>query len=81
MVSAVNTDRLRQLANDLTGTPGVDTVASFGTSLHVSGRDADMLDRAIAPHRMRDGLDWKYHEPSLEDAFIELVNKARANSQ
>jgi len=81
VVSAANADRLRQLADDLTGTPGVDMVASFGTSLHVSGRDAGMLDRAIAPYRMRDGLDWKHPEPSLEDAFIDLMNQAGTNSQ
>ena len=56
-------------------------VAPFGTSLHVSGRDAAKLEGAIAPDRKRKGLDWKRSEPSLEDVFIDLMSKARDNFQ
>ena len=35
---------ITQLAQKLLGTPGVDMVAPFGTSLHVAGRDAAALD-------------------------------------
>jgi ABC-2 type transport system ATP-binding protein len=54
-------------------------VAPFGTSLHVSGRDAAALDAAIAPYRTGKGLDWKRSEPSLEDVFIDLMSRARDN--
>ena len=54
-------------------------VAPFGTSLHVSGRDAAALDAAIAPYRARGGLDWSRSEPSLEDVFIDLMSKAQDN--
>ena len=40
-----------QLAAELEKKPGVDSVAPFGTSLHVSGRDRAALEAAIAPHR------------------------------
>ena len=39
------------------GKPGVDMVAPFGTSLHVSGRDAAALEAAIAPYRDDPRLD------------------------
>ena len=38
--------------------PGVDTVAPFGTSLHVSGRDRAALEAAIAPYRSDPKLEW-----------------------
>jgi ABC-2 type transport system ATP-binding protein len=56
-------------------------VAPFGTSLHVSGRDAAALEAAIAAYRTRGDLDWKKSEPSLEDVFIDLMSKAQDNFQ
>src|SRR6476469_4782029 len=44
----VTGDDLNGLAAELTGKPGVDMVAPFGTSLHVSGRDKAALEAAIA---------------------------------
>jgi ABC-2 type transport system ATP-binding protein len=70
---------LNALTQELAGKPGVDMVAPFGTSLHVSGRDADALETAIAPYRDRKELDWRRSEPSLEDVFIDLMSKAQDN--
>jgi ABC-2 type transport system ATP-binding protein len=70
---------LNTLSQDLTGKPGIDMVAPFGTSLHVSGRDAAALEAGIAPYRRRADLDWKKSEPSLEDVFIDLMSKAQDN--
>ena len=78
-VVSANSGALNELSQDLTGKPGVDMVAPFGTSLHVSGRDGAALEAGIAPYRRRADLDWKKSEPSLEDVFIDLMIKAQDN--
>ncbi len=67
--------------DELKDAPAVDMVAPFGTSLHVSGRDAAALEAAIAPFRDRPGLDWQHSAPSLEDVFIDLMGRAKDNFQ
>jgi ABC-2 type transport system ATP-binding protein len=77
----VTGDRIHTLQDQLTGQPGIDMVAPFGTSLHVSGRDKAALDTTIAPWRDDTGLHWQQSEPSLEDVFIELMTRSRDNFQ
>jgi ABC-2 type transport system ATP-binding protein len=77
----VTGDDLNGLANELAGKPGIDMVAPFGTSLHVSGRDREALETAIAPWRDHKGLNWQQSEPSLEDVFIELMTRSKDNFQ
>ena len=79
VVSSGENDNLNALSEQLTGKPGIDMVAPFGTSLHVSGRDAAKLEAAIAPYRKRKGLDWQRSEPSLEDVFIDLMRRSQDN--
>jgi ABC-2 type transport system ATP-binding protein len=81
VVSGEQDGGLNTLSEQLTGKPGIDMVAPFGTSLHVSGRDAEALDKAIAPYRKRKGLDWQRSEPSLEDVFIDLMRRSQDNFQ
>jgi ABC-2 type transport system ATP-binding protein len=77
----VTGDDLNGLATELAGKPGVDMVAPFGTSLHVSGRDRATLETTIAPFRARSGRHWQHGEPSLEDVFIELMTRSKDNFQ
>jgi ABC-2 type transport system ATP-binding protein len=62
-----------ELVGEFAVMPGVDTVAPFGTSLHVSGRDADALDAAMARLDGDPRFTLTRAAPSLEDAFIELM--------
>lgn len=81
VVSSEDGEGLNTLSAELNGKPGIDMVAPFGTSLHVSGRDAAKLEAAIASYRKNKELDWRRSEPSLEDVFIDLMGKARDNFQ
>jgi ABC-2 type transport system ATP-binding protein len=76
-VSARNAEKLTKLAEELSRRPGIDTVAPFGTSLHVCGREQAALDAAIAPYRDRPALTWTPSQPSLEDVFIDLMGRAK----
>jgi ABC-2 type transport system ATP-binding protein len=77
----VTGEGLNKLTADLAGKPGVDMVAPFGTSLHVSGRDAAALEDAVAPFKSSGDTVWQKSEPSLEDVFIELMSRAKDNFQ
>ena len=66
------------LTHELSGKPGVETVAPFGAALHVSGTDRAELDAAIAPWR-REPYRWTEVEPTLEDVFIQLMGQAQDN--
>jgi ABC-2 type transport system ATP-binding protein len=70
---------LHTLMSVLASVPGVDMVAPFGSSLHVSGRDHQKLEAALAPFRARAELDWQPGQPSLEDVFIDLMRASKDN--
>jgi ABC-2 type transport system ATP-binding protein len=77
----VSGSNLNQLQAELSDRKGIDMVAPFGNSLHVSGRDAKALEAAIEPYRKRRELAWTRSEPSLEDVFIDLMARAQDNFQ
>jgi ABC-2 type transport system ATP-binding protein len=78
-VWAVDGDDLGALTQQLKTEPGVLSVAAFGNSLHVAGRDEALLERSIARWRERDDLRWQRTEPNLEDVFISLIDRAQDN--
>jgi ABC-2 type transport system ATP-binding protein len=55
--------------------PGVRQAVAFGTTLHVSGDDATLLERAIAPFRTPE-YEWQPIGAGLEDVFIHLMDQA-----
>ncbi len=69
---------LVDLAVRLRRQPGVEQVVAFGTTLHVSGRDAAQLEAAIAPCRDC-GHTWTRINAGLEDVFISLMDTAKDN--
>jgi len=77
----VSGENLAPLQVELEDKPGVDMVAPFGTSLHVSGRDAAKLETSIKPYRASKKYVWERSEPSLEDVFIDLMKKSKDNFQ
>ena len=78
-VSSNDSSVLARLTEELGRAPGVDMVAPFGASLHVSGRDKGALEAGIAAYRGRNDLDWRPSEASLEDVFIDLMSTAKDN--
>ena len=77
----VTGDDLNALSAELTGKPGIDMVAPFGASLHVSGRDKSALEATVAPYRDDKGRHFEPSEPSLEDVFIDLMSRSKDNFQ
>jgi ABC-2 type transport system ATP-binding protein len=77
----VTGDDLNVLTGELAGKRGIDMVAPFGTSLHVSGRDKAALDGTVASYRGDPRWHWQDSEPSLEDVFIDLMGRSRDNFQ
>jgi len=69
---------LPALAEKLRGLPGVEQVVAFGTTLHVSGRDAEKLRASVNPW-MNGDYHWQQIESGLEDVFISLMETAKDN--
>lgn len=67
---------LRKLGEDLRRRPGIEQVVAFGNTLHISGRDAGILEHSIQSLR-EDGHEWTKIKPGLEDVFIGLMDGTR----
>jgi ABC-2 type transport system ATP-binding protein len=74
----VSGENLWALADKIRGLPGVEQVVAFGTTLHVSGRDAERMHASVAPFQSG-ALRWTRIEPGLEDVFISLMETAQDN--
>ncbi len=73
----VQGSRVAELRARLERQPGVDQVAPFGETLHVTGRDRDALLAAIYPLRVDAGYRIAEGHTSLEDVFIHLSSQQR----
>ncbi|MGA2181191.1 MAG: ABC transporter ATP-binding protein [Verrucomicrobiota bacterium] len=69
---------LPKLAEKIRGKPGVEQVVAFGTTLHVSGRDAARLRESVSPW-MAGTYRWQQSQSGLEDVFISLMETAKDN--
>ncbi|MBI1178587.1 ATP-binding cassette domain-containing protein [bacterium] len=75
---AVSGPDLHELAASLRELDGVEQVVPFGNTLHVNGRDAEQLRKAIQPFQ-REPYRWRQAESGLEDVFISLMDTAEDN--
>ena len=75
---AVTGENLHALAEKIRGLSGVEQVVAFGTTLHVSGRDAEKLRASISPW-MTGAYRWEKIDSGLEDVFISLMETAKDN--
>jgi ABC-2 type transport system ATP-binding protein len=69
---------LAEMARLLRADASIHSVASFGTSLHVSAATREQLEAALAAHRSEQ-VRIDYVEPNLEDVFITLMQGAPDN--
>jgi len=76
---AIHGHNLVPLGKRLRGAPGVDQTVAFGSALHISGRDAEQLERTL--RQAIDGQDLRLEriDTSLEDVFIYLMNRSTDN--
>jgi ABC-2 type transport system ATP-binding protein len=70
---------LARLEAELKRTPGVEQVARFGASLHVSGTDAATLGRTVDARKDHGAYRWSKEDAGLEEAFIYLMAGTRDN--
>jgi ABC-2 type transport system ATP-binding protein len=66
------------VAGQLRGMDGVEMVAPFGNTLHVSGTDRAALERSIKAAASKPGLDVHEVAPTLEDVFIHLMRELKS---
>jgi ABC-2 type transport system ATP-binding protein len=74
----VSGENLAALAEKLRQLAGVEQVVAFGTALHVSGRNAELMKKNLAPF-FAGPQRWKQIESGLEDVFIGLMETAKDN--
>ena len=74
----VHGEHLSELSERLRGAPGVDQTVVFGASLHVTGRDAALLERSVTAAAQAAGLQAQQIDTGLEDVFIYLMSKSLA---
>jgi ABC-2 type transport system ATP-binding protein len=75
---SVTGPELRRLAGTLRSSAGVEQVVAFGNTLHVSGRDAALLESTVQRVRTSDH-EWTRIRSGLEDVFISLMDEAKDN--
>ena len=70
---------LTELAERLRRMPGVEQTVAFGETVHVTGKDAAVLERTLREASAADGFTFAPIDTSLEDVFIHLMQGATDN--
>jgi len=70
---------LGAVAARLRGSPGVEQVAAFGSTLHVTGRDAPALEASLGAAVAETGSRAEPAKTGLEDVFIHLTEQSIDN--
>jgi ABC-2 type transport system ATP-binding protein len=76
---AVSGGDLSALATRLQDVPGVEQIAPFGSSLHVTGRDAAALEEALRRATAGTASHFEPEDTGLEDVFIHLMSRSSDN--
>ena len=76
---AISGGDLSAIAQRLRGQPGIEQLAAFGSTLHVTGRDAAVLEATL--RRVTAGTQYRAEpaQTGLEDVFINLMEQATNN--
>lgn len=77
---AIHSDHLLPLQEKLRKQPGVDQTVIFGDLLHVSGRDAALMQRAVDSVTVEGGRRAEQIDTSLEDVFVYLMSQSKDNA-
>jgi len=67
---------LHNLSEQLKPLPGIEQVVAFGNTLHVSGRNPELLATSIAPYNVAP-YKWTKIDTSLEEVFIDLMQQSK----
>jgi len=77
--SDIHDNQLVGLSQQLHNQPGVDQLVVFGTSLHVCGKDAALLEKTLRQMTQGQDLRMELIDTSLEDVFIYMMNRSTDN--
>jgi len=70
---------LMQLTEKLRTLPGVEQTVAFGETVHVTGKDAALLERALRDATAGGNYQIALIDTGLEDVFIHLMQGATDN--
>ena len=70
---------LAQLSEKLQGQPGVEQTVAFGDTIHVTGKDGELLERTLREATRGTGATFAPVDTGLEDVFIHLMQRATDN--
>lgn len=73
----VTGDVTTSLLQEVRALDGVTQAALFGNQLHVCGYEEDKIEAGLTKLAEEKSISWQAIEPTLEDAFISLVNKSQ----